>query len=69
MGKLLFIYFFTDSSLQVSQQGPKTQGVTKEEEKRRIEVEESEWSVSEQHVRPDFQTPPDFLSSETRPEK
>ena len=34
--------FFNDSSLQASQQGTKMQGVTKEEEKRRIEAKESD---------------------------
>ena len=34
--------FLADSSLQASQQGTKTQGVTKEEEKRRTEAKESD---------------------------
>ena len=38
--------FFTDSSLQASQQDTKTQGVTKEEEKRRIEAKESDTSTT-----------------------
>ena len=38
--------FFTDSSLQASQQGTKTQGVTKEEEKRRVESKESDTSTT-----------------------
>ena len=38
--------FFTDSSLQASQYGTKTQGVNKEEEKRRIEAKESDTSTT-----------------------
>ena len=41
-----FTVFFTDSSLQASQLGTKTQGVTKEEEKRRIEAKESDTSTT-----------------------
>ena len=37
--------FFTDSSLQASQKGTKTQGVTKKEEKR-IEAKESDTSTT-----------------------
>ena len=44
--------FFTDSSLQASQQDTKTQGVTKEEEKRRIEAKESDTSTT----RPRYET-------------
>ena len=44
--------FFTDSSLQASQQGTKTQGVTKKEEKRRIETKESDTSTT----RPRYET-------------
>ena len=44
--------FFTDSSLQASQQGTKTQGVTEEEEKRRIETKESDTSTT----RPRYET-------------
>ena len=46
------VNFFTDSSLQASQQGTKTQGVTKEEEKRRIETKESDTSTT----RPRYET-------------
>ena len=43
----LFSFFIhTDSSLQASQQGTRKQGVTKEEEKRRIEVKESDNSTT-----------------------
>ena len=45
-------YFFTDSSLQASQQGTKTQGVTKKEEKRRIKAKESDTSTT----RPRYET-------------
>ena len=38
--------FFTDSSLQGSQHGNKTQGITKEEEKRRIKAKESDTSAT-----------------------
>ena len=44
--------FFTDSSLQASQQGTKKQEVTKEEEKRRIEAKESDTSTT----RPRYET-------------
>ena len=45
-------FFFTDSSLQASQQGTKRQGVTKEEGKRRIEAKESDTSTT----RPRYET-------------
>ena len=44
--------FFTDSSLQASQQGTRTQGVTKVEEKRIIEAKESDTSTT----RPRYET-------------
>ena len=37
----VFFFFFTDSSFQASQQGTKTQGVTKEDEKGIIETKEN----------------------------
>ena len=48
-------FFFTDSSLQASQQGTKMQGVTKKEEKRRIEAKESDTSTT----RPRYETSSD----------
>ena len=43
---------FTDRSLQASEQGTKTEGVTKKEEKRRIEAKESDTSTT----RPRYET-------------
>ena len=51
---LLQFFYFTDSSLQASQQGAKTQGVTKKEEKRRIHVEAKESDTST--TRPRYET-------------
>ena len=51
-GFILHIPFFTDSSLQASQPGTKTQGVTKKEENRRIEAKESDTSTT----RPRYET-------------
>ena len=55
-GKKIFDHiitsFFTDSSLQASQQGTKTQGATKAEEQRRIEAKESDTSTT----RPRYET-------------
>ena len=45
-------FFFTDSSLQASQHGTKKQGVTKKEEKRRVEAKESDTSTT----RPRYET-------------
>ena len=42
----VFFCFFTVSSLQVSQQGTKTQGITTEEEKRRTEAKERDTRTS-----------------------
>ena len=46
------LIFLTDSSLQASLQATKTQGVTKKEEKRRIEAKESGTSTT----RPRYET-------------
>ena len=50
----MFPPFFTDSSLQASQQGTNTQGVTKEEEKRIIEAKESDTSTTQPRYETSF---------------
>ena len=52
---LIYIFIcFIDSSLQASQQGSKTEGITKKEEKRRTEAKESDISTTEARYETSF---------------